>query len=29
MSPDRLGTALAEWSAQADFVLVDMPPLLA
>lgn len=26
---DRLGTALAEWSAQADFVLIDMPPLLA
>ena len=26
---DRLGTALADWSAQTDFVLVDMPPLLA
>lgn len=25
---DRLGTALADWSTQADFVLVDMPPLL-
>jgi succinoglycan biosynthesis transport protein ExoP len=25
---DRLGTALADWSAEADFVLVDMPPLL-
>lgn len=26
---DRLGAALAEWSGSHDFVLVDMPPLLA
>lgn len=25
---DRLGAALAHWSAQHDFVLVDLPPLL-
>lgn len=25
---DRLQSALQDWSAQADFVLVDMPPLL-
>jgi len=26
---DRLQSALQDWAAQADFVLVDMPPLLA
>lgn len=26
---DRLGEALADWASTADFVLVDMPPLLA
>jgi len=26
---DRLGQALADWASTADFVLVDMPPLLA